>query len=135
MKNRKYLVPGRAVEGGARGAMAPPIFMPRLEILGQIWCFMSKKASPWKKFKDSWGKKSLTCKKIRGFSRKKSLASENFFGPPNLKILSPSLSWCQKSPAFQNFPFNEISTHCVTSSTMLSTRLARRQIIFLQEAD
>ena len=71
--------------------MAPPIFMPRLEILGQIWCFMSKKASPWKKFKDPWGKKPHLQKNSRIFGGKKASPRKIFFGPPNLKILPPSL--------------------------------------------
>ena len=75
--------------------MAPPIFLPCLEIPGQLTppypalesCFGPKlpeiqggKTSPRKLFAEIQGKKASPRKK--------------FFGPPNLKILSTSLLSC-----------------------------------------
>ena len=67
--------------------MAPPIFCPaspRKSIYGE-------KNLAWENFEDFLGEKATHAQKNQGFSEEKSLAPQIFFGPPNLKILPPSL--------------------------------------------
>ena len=77
--------------GPGRPCPPPKIYAPPRNS-GTILIFYEQKSLALEKVQGFlWEKPHL--QKIRGFSGGKSLASEKFFRPPNLKILPPSLLW------------------------------------------
>ena len=60
---------------------------------------------------------------VRKFAEEKSLASEIFFGPPNLKILSPSLLCKHRSVNVKNTKFDWTRTAMSPSLLLIPFRI------------